>query len=431
MKKIVINTVGVALATGLVALSLNAQPPAINRVRMQALPAGLNEAKIRAHVIAPIQLQNIKIIEPDERKYSRLAIPRRNIKFTKKPTADFPAFGLALHTILKDQVTGYIWEARRNGQPVYSGVWNWAQTPADQNKGWNGNTRMHVASVSKFLTAVGMVKALDSKGISYDAKIVDYLPTYWQKGAKINQITFRHLLQQTSGFATNGSASDFAFMKGRVAMGVPAVGSYDYENMNFGIMRILIPIVMGNIDKDAKFFEVASINDQCWDAVTLMHFKNYMQANVFSKAGVANVGFDPIPQAANALAYKFPAGNTKGWNSGDLGSMAGGAGFRLSTKELLSVMDHVRRRGTIISPAKAQYMMDNRFGLDQVMETPAGKLYNKNGGWGTGDGKTEQCIAYFLPDGWEFAIYVNSPVGSQNYFLRNIVNDCYVNSLKQ
>jgi len=32
---------------------------------------------------------------------------------------------------------------------------------------------MHLASVSKYLTAVGLVKALDAKGISYDAKIID------------------------------------------------------------------------------------------------------------------------------------------------------------------------------------------------------------------------------------------------------------------
>lgn len=429
MKKMVVKSVGVALATGLVALSLQAQPPVVSQLKLQALPPGITEARIRTHVIAPQRLQNIEIVEPDERKYARLAIPRRVVKFNKKPHVNLGAFGTAVHTILKNQTSGYILQVRKNGQLAGNWIWNWAQTPADQGKGWSQDTRMHVASVSKFLTAVAMVKALDSKGISYDAKIVNYLPSYWAKGSKINQITFRHLLTQTSGFNTDSSKSDYEFMKGKVAAGVPAVGSYDYENMNFGLCRILIPIVMGNIDKDAKFFEIASINDQCWDAVTLLHFKNYMQANVFSRAGVPNVGFEPIPNMKNALAYKFPAAG-KGWNSGDLGSMAGGAGFRLSTKELLNVMDHIRRRGTIISPAKAQYMMDNRFGLDQIMDTPAGKLYNKNGGWRS-DGRKEQCIAYFLPDGMELAIFVNSPVGSQDYFLRSIINDCYMNAMQE
>ena len=36
------------------------------------------------------------------------------------------------------------------------------------------------------------------------------------------------------------------------------------------------------------------------------------------------------------------------------------------TKELLSVMNHVRRKGTIVDASKAQYILDNSFGIDQV-----------------------------------------------------------------
>jgi CubicO group peptidase (beta-lactamase class C family) len=171
------------------------------------------------------------------------------------------------------------------------------------------------------------------------------------------------------------------------------------------------------------------LNNQVWDAVTLYHYKNYMQAKVFSPAGVNNVEFAPIPGAKNALAYQFPHNNKSGWNSGNLASVAGGAGWRLSTRELLNVMDAVRRKNTIIPAAKAQYMLDNYFGIDQAINTPAGKLYNKNGRWGTGDGKSEQCVAYFLPNGMEVAVFVNSPIGAANFSLRGLVKDAFVNSL--
>jgi len=286
-----------------------------------------------------------------------------------------------------------------------------------------------VASVSKFLTAVGLVKVLDSKNISYDTAIIDYLPTYWSKGNNINKITFRQLLTHTSGFSTGSYASDYAFMKSKVAAGVTNVGSYDYENMNFGLCRILIPIINGNVSKGTEFFPTPAVNDQVWDAVTLYHYRNYMQANVFTPAGVNNVGFEPIPSGKNALAYKFPHNNEKGWNSGNLASVAGGAGWRLSTKELLNVMNHVRRKNTIIDDKKAQYMLDNYFGIDEAINTPAGKLYNKNGAWGTGDGKTEQCVAYFLPDGMELVVFVNSPIGTSNFSLRGIVKDAFINCL--
>src|SRR6266702_415792 len=106
-------------------------------------------------------------------------------------------------------------------------------------------TRLHLASVSTFLTAVGLVKLLKSKGISYAAKIINYLPSYWSKGPTVDTVTFRHLLTHTSGFSTGSSASDYAFMKGKVAAGVGSIGGYDYENMNFGLCRILIPIING------------------------------------------------------------------------------------------------------------------------------------------------------------------------------------------
>jgi len=70
--------------------------------------------------------------------------------------------GLAIWNKLKDNVVGYILHVRQNGALVHVGVWNWAQTPADAGKGWSEDTRMHIASVSKFLTGVGTVRLLDS-----------------------------------------------------------------------------------------------------------------------------------------------------------------------------------------------------------------------------------------------------------------------------
>jgi CubicO group peptidase (beta-lactamase class C family) len=404
--------------------------PTTQQLKLQNLPEGLTEAKIKAHVIAPAHVRDIQIEKVDSALEVIPKIPAVIKDFKPALTAkvDIGAFGTVVHTLLKDSVTGYILQLRQNGNLVYNLIWNWAQTPADLNQGWTEDTRMHVASVSKFLTAVGLVKVLESKKISYDAAIVDYLPTYWSKGSNINKITFRHLLTHRAGFATNSSASDYVFMKSKVAGGVSNVGSYDYENMNFGLCRILIPIINGNVSKGAEFSPIPAMNDQAWDAVTLYHYRNYMQTNVFAPAGVNNVGFEPIAGGKNALAYKFPHNNEKGWNSGNLASVAGGAGWRLSTKELLNVMNHARRKNTIISASQAQYMLDNSFGIDQMINTPAGKLYNKNGAWGN-NSRTEQCVAYFWPQEMELVVFVNSPIADSNFSLRNIVSQAFINSL--
>jgi CubicO group peptidase (beta-lactamase class C family) len=397
-------------------------------MKIANLTTELTEAEIAAHVIAPEHVKNIQIVEVDESREVRYDIPIVTRQFVIPPKLNVDAFGKAIHNTLKDSVTGYMLGLRQNGNLIYTLIWNWAQTSADLRQGWSEDTRMHVASVSKFLTAVGLVKVLDSKNISYDSKIINYLPTYWSKGNNIDKITFRHLLTHRSGFSTGGSASDYTFMKSKVAAGVTQIGSYDYENMNFGLCRILIPIINGNLSKDAQS-PILFSQDVFWDAVTLSYYKSYMQANVFTPAGVNNVDFKPMNSTKNALAYQFPHNNNKGWDSGDLASVAGGAGWRLSTKELLNVMDHVRRRNTIIAPQKAQYILDNYFGIDQVINTPAGPIYNKNGSWGTGDGKTEQCVAYFFPNDMELVVFVNSPIGQSKFSLRGIVKDTFVNAL--
>jgi len=298
-----------------------------------------------------------------------------------------------------------------------------SQTPADLNQGWTENTRMHVASVSKLMTAFGMVRLLKDKGISVDAKVIDYLPTYWAEGPRINQITFRHLMTHTSGFSAGGH-TDFSTMKAKVAAGVPAVGAYAYENMNFGLCRILMSVINGNIAKGATF---GGLSDQMWDLTTINAYKAYMQAKVFTPAGVANASF--TPGANPALAYTFPDFGQHGWNSGDISTSSGAAGWHLSMKELLNVMNHARRKNTILPAATTQNLIDSYFGIDQVISTPAGLLYNKNGGWEV-NGNTEQCVAYFWPKGMEMALFVNSPIGAPpGASPRNLVRDAFIASL--
>ena len=384
----------------------------------------VSEEAARVHEIAPAHVRGIEIETVDPAQEVTLEVPRR--RATRGPDVNLGEFGPTVHAALQDVVTGYMWQVRQNGTVVFTGQWNWAQTPADAGAGWSPDVRMHVASVSKFLTAVGVVRLLEAKNISYDAKIIDYLPTYWAKGSNIGKITFRHLLTHTSGFSTGGSATDFATMKSKVAAGVSGVGSYDYENMNFGLCRILMSVINGDISKGATF---PLLNDSIWDVTTISAYRKYMQAKVFTPAGVANASFAPPPFAVGAaLAYRFPHLNLDGWNSGDLSTVSGGAGWRLSMKELLNVLDHVRRKNTILPAATAQAMLDDGFGIDQIIDTPAGKLYNKNGLWRS-DGRTEQCVAYFWPKGMEMAMFVNSPIGVDGASLRNLVRDAFLSSL--
>jgi hypothetical protein len=97
--------------------------------------------------------------------------------------------------------------------------------------------------------------------------------------------------------------------------------------------------------------------------------------------------------------------------------------------DLLGIMGAFRREQSIVSPAQAQSMLDAGYGLDLIESTPLGTMYAKNGAWGTST-QTEQCVAFFLPQGIELAVFVNSPIGTANEFLMGNVAQYYLDNVK-
>lgn len=367
---------------------------------------------VKQHELAPQNIKGIKSADEngiEKIQANDLAVfkSKVKVKIEPKPQPAFDAnyFAPLLHEIIKDKVMGYMCRVFQNGQPIITLKWNFAKSPADGNKGWNENTTMHIASVSKLMTGIGMVKLLDKKGITLDTKIINYLPDYWQKGSGVDKITFKMLLNHSSGFGLpNNSQSDFAFMKSQVKSGP---SDPKYANMNFGLMRILISVIDGRIPKSTTF---PIDNDKYWDIITTTYFLDYMNKNVFSPAGVGNVSC--APDAAGAFAYKSKT-DPEGWNSGDLKTVAGGAGLRMSVDEVMKVVDAFRRKNNILPSDRAKYMLDNGLGNNGSFQTSAGKVYYRKGAWISG-GQTEQSVVLCLPDNVNIVVFVNSPIGSSD-----------------
>jgi CubicO group peptidase (beta-lactamase class C family) len=308
-----------------------------------------------------------------------------------------------LHDLLSSCVAGYSMKLRRKGRTIFDEQWNWAKTPGDGGIAWAANTPMHVASVSKLITAMAMTKLLYSRNISPDAHIAPWLPKYWQKGPGVDKITFRQLLTHTSGLVLvdEPGPSDFQFMKDQIFIG--AVGKAGYRNMNYGLCRILISTI------DAPFlFDLLGpgVTDAYWDLTTIRYYARYVNENIFAPAGVTS-GFDH--GGDNALAYPYPA-NAAGWNSGDLSTMSGCVAWHLSVNDLLKIMSAFRRGGTIVDPARAQTMLDRKFGLDVKEDTDLGRVYAKGGFWSFDSGRfVEQSNVFFLPKDMELVVLANSP----------------------
>jgi CubicO group peptidase (beta-lactamase class C family) len=363
---------------------------------------------------------------------------------------DVSAFEVALDNALKDGVAGYVAQLRQSGQILFTNAWQYAKRPQDGGELWTPDVQMHVASVSKLMTAMAMMVLFRDNDISPDTQIIEYLPDYWVKGPNIQYIVFRNLFNHTSGLSANDLV-DFEIMKSAIAGGINLddLGQYNYQNLNYALCRMLLAVINGNINKDAYFdplpflgfpFPSQPWNDNLWDLVTIAAYEAYLQAEVFRPSGVVGATLDHPP--ACALAYRGTGDTEPGWNSGSLQESCGCDGWHLSVNQLLDVMGEFRRGGGILTPAAAQAMLDNGFGVDPLygnsalpaaLATPAGNVYCKPGDWHDPKYQDEQSLAFFLPEDMELVVLVNSMVDGQtgppNNYFRQVVKQAYLDNL--
>lgn len=348
---------------------------------------------------------------------------RARARETTQPQLDVDAFIAALDRKLGRSTAGYALQLRQNGAPIRTKARHWARRPVDGGVEWDADQRMHVASISKLITAIALVKLLDDKGIDANAPIAGYLPRHWRTGPGIDTITFAQLLRHETGFDTGTYYADYRFVQRQVAKGVTGVaGSYTYQNINFALARVLIPIVSGDIPPDAK------LSDAEWDEQTLARYGDYVQRTVFAPAGVTGATLVRPPSAVLAYTYR---GTGAGWVSGRLGCTAGAAAWFMSVNDVLDVLGTVRHRGTILSPGRVQALLEQKFGIDRVEPVGAASLYVKSGAWWDGPKtRMEQSVAYILPEGMELVVFVNSPIGADNDHFMGLVTDLYLEHVR-
>jgi CubicO group peptidase (beta-lactamase class C family) len=336
---------------------------------------------------------------------------------------DSAGFLQELQTNLVGNVAGFSVGLNQHGSTIEQATWGWAKWPLDGAEGepWTLDTRMNVASLNKIVTAIAMMKVLGAAGLSPDTPIIGYLPAYWAKGPNVDKITFADLLAHTSGLAYNNpnASMDFAGMKEAIEAGTLNWGDYSYENVNYGLCRVLLATVNGSVPPTTIVCPVASgdranVNDNLWNTSTINLYASYVAEEIFAPSGVHGPGFAHDP--ADALAYDFPV--TSGSDADGALDQQQDAAFHMSVNEMLRVMGTFRRAGTLVSPTQAQVMLDRGFGLNRFPPPPfvstsvltnLGYMYYKLGGWAY-ELYEEQCVAFFLPQDMELVVMVNSPL---------------------
>lgn len=383
----------------------------------------------------PVELQNYPAVPPPD------PFPLPGPGFSPPPPnpnqLDVGGFLEDFHAAIAANVNGYALRLRHQGQTIGLLQWNWARNPNVGDfpaSGWNTNRRMHIASISKFMTAMGLIHMLEhTGGLDADDTMWTFLPAYWNRTAGSNEnITFAHLMDHRSGFSTGGSDSDWQTMKSNVEAGVFFfdIGDSDYENMNFGLIRILMSTIGGYIHPNTDF-GLEFINDLLWDVITRVAYDDYMQTYVFNPVGAYPTLDTNI---YTVLAYPWNS-STAGWDSGNLAASAGGVGWHMTVNEILNVV-RAFRQANIVSLGGMADIIQSSWGLNSPIggeSTAAGNIYYKAGRWtrvsNLGTDWTEQCFVILMPNEMELVVFVNSQITGQGISLTNLVRTLFINNI--
>ncbi|MGH6647017.1 serine hydrolase domain-containing protein [Aquabacterium sp.] len=304
---------------------------------------------------------------------------------------------------LDGKVTGYSFFV---GNYPKFGSGGQARTNVDGDLDFASNTKITVASVSKFVTAVAAVRILDKAGVSLDAAIGPYLPADWSSAsAYVKGITFSQLLGQRSGIKDYGNVSqDYAQLKKFFTASVNPKGStscqksdvvnpmnpinttdmgWCYSNYNFAIMRVLLPKVAGFAEDANQGSRPQTLANQ---------YVQLVQQNVFDRVGQAGVSCKPPVSNNHAYAYKGVGSNAHGTDFGDVSLVCGAAGWYLSTEDIAKVLLSLNAKdGKILSATAGKDLFDTMrkrgLGWDVVLNTEL----EKNGGWGANCDANKVC----------------------------------------
>ncbi|HSI59921.1 MAG TPA: serine hydrolase domain-containing protein [Ideonella sp.] len=320
---------------------------------------------------------------------------------------DIARFEANIHSAFDSKSVGHSYAISFGGQPHSSGKNGQARTAADAPATAQSPTKeMHVASVSKSITAILVMKLLADKGLSAETAVAPYLPSDWTRGAGVELLTFKSFMTHRSGIEQNGvQGSDYASLRAVIAKPVGSTG-FQYNNANYGMLRVLAAGLLG----------IDPVNYAEFDAGSLTAAAFIIEAQtLYSGIGVS-VDCGPA-DGKPTIQYRFPDTGNSGYAEPPRGLTCGGYGWHISAREITSVMANLRYSTNLVptpyfTEMKADYLgFMNPAQYGSFANGKFGVYFGHGGDWSHGNGGLDSCYLMF-PIVVEAAVLVNSNGGS-------------------
>lgn len=239
------------------------------------------------------------------------------------PAAKFNAilFEEAVNKKMKNTSKGYAFVVANKDGIMASCEGGWAQDPADGNLRMTTKIPSCVGSVTKMLSSTALLNLLEAiPGVKLNDPVISKLPKKWQnkyKGTRVEQLTYRQLLQHRSGFRSSGDVANLDSMATLSGSG-PFSATRAYNNSNVSLFRYLITSLAYPQDADAieKKLIRSSLKDYA-ESVNKMYslpFERYIIKAILEKGVVPiKASCRPIPELSPVVAKGYDDRNdTKG-----------------------------------------------------------------------------------------------------------------------
>ena len=252
--------------------------------------------------------------------------------------------------------------------------------------------RQEIASCSKYITTLAIVRMLDRAGLSLDTDIGAYLPAYMNALASVRAISFRQLLSHHSGLV--GGISDInitlAEMQQSVRTNTVGFDSYQYNNMNFALCRLLLAYVywIEVLNMTPQAIAQMETNPATLDNTMANLFLSFVRNDVFKPAGLgawsALGAIDP-GTTSPTLYYNNNFVGVAGTNSSVLTTNVnlGSAGFDLNAVELAQITSAANDYKIVSEPlmkAIRTGYKNRPLGFNDSQTGKYGEYYYKYGG---------------------------------------------------
>ncbi len=318
-------------------------------------------------------------------------------------------FAANIKNELDGKTMGYGFAIYQNGSKVLEFTHGLKRAVKDGGKlDFDNTSRLHIASMSKTLTAIATIQLLEKDGLTPDTKIKDYLPPDWDLGQNVGKITFRDLMTHMSGIRANGpedcNGESYKQLKCKIKTGVrlDSMAVQSYQNMNFALLRIIIPKLEG----------YEHLNGEANDTSTAYKYIRYVHSHIFDKCGLSGKGLTHPDLAENVFYYEWPYKSVTGQRFYDYALNTGAYGWYVSVDDYAKIINTLFNSNELLSNEWRDTMTTDGLGCYTYKGKNGGYFWH-NGGWSwsdnAGSGNLNTCWMYF-PNNVIAVAMVNSDI---------------------